>query len=50
MVRVGFEPTNHKGPALEAGGFDRFPTPPRTLRPNSTKRDFYRFFLDFKLS
>lgn len=32
MVKVGFEPTNHEGPALEAGGFDRFPIPPQTIK------------------
>jgi hypothetical protein len=26
MHKVGLEPTNHKGLALEANGFDRFPT------------------------
>jgi len=26
MHEVGFEPTNHKGTALKAAGFDRSPT------------------------
>ena len=46
MVKVGFEPTNHKGPALEAGGFDRFPTPPKDFKVlSSTKREVLSLFI-----